>query len=332
MRLTLPLVALLLGLPAAATAADVAVTKTADAVEFKIGDELVTRYHVGPSVAKPYCWPLFAPGKVPVTRSWPMEKSPNDASTDHVHQKSLWFCHGDVIPEGVELKTKPKGIEGADFWAELPGHGRIVCTKVGEPVVTKDGGSVTTVNEWVSPDGVKVLDETRTLSLRLLPGGGRLLVFDIELVAPLPVTFGDTKEGAMGVRVNDSMRESLGKSPGKGVLTNAAGTKGEKAVWGYVSPWCDYSGPVGDATVGVAIFDGPANPYPAGWHSRGYGLMAANPFGRAKSGFPSQKGKTDLVKLAKGEHLKLRYGVYVHAGDVAEGKVAEAYEAFKGLK
>jgi hypothetical protein len=59
--------------------------------------------------------------------------------------------------------------------------------------------------------------------------------------------------------------------------------------------------------------------------------MAANPFGRDKSGFPAVKGKTDLVKLAKGEHLKLRYGILLHDGDVKEGKTAECYEAFVRL-
>jgi hypothetical protein len=56
--------------------------------------------------------------------------------------------------------------------------------------------------------------------------------------------------------------------------------------------------------------------------------MAANPFGREHAGFPDTKGKTDLVKIEKGGHLKLRYGIYVHDGDAAAGKVAEAYGAF----
>ena len=59
--------------------------------------------------------------------------------------------------------------------------------------------------------------------------------------------------------------------------------------------------------------------------------MAANPFGRDKSGFPAVKGKTDLVKLAKGEHLKLRYGILLHDGDAKEGKTAECYEQFVKL-
>ena len=60
--------------------------------------------------------------------------------------------------------------------------------------------------------------------------------------------------------------------------------------------------------------------------------MAANPFGRARSGFPAMKGKTDLVKLAKGDHLKLRYGMLLHPGDAKEGQVAEYFQRFVKLK
>jgi hypothetical protein len=56
--------------------------------------------------------------------------------------------------------------------------------------------------------------------------------------------------------------------------------------------------------------------------------MAANPFGREKSGYPSQKGKTDLVTLKKGDHLKLQYAIYTHTGDAKSGGVAEAYKLF----
>ena len=67
--------------------------------------------------------------------------------------------------------------------------------------------------------------------------------------------------------------------------------------------------------VGITLFDDPGNSSPACWHSRGYGLMAANPFGRDKSGFPSQKGKTELERINRGDTLTLRYAVYAHSGD-----------------
>jgi hypothetical protein len=324
-------------LPPAAPAADgpgVTIAAKKDVIEFRVGKEVVTRYHIGEKVAKPYFWPLFAANGSAVTRAWPMEKAGPGDSTDHPHQKSAWFCHGDVIPEGIELKQKVKGVEGVDFWSEAPGHGRIVCAKVGEPKNGKDHASVVTKNEWRSADGVKILDETRVISLYVL-GDSRLYVLDIDLLASAaPITFGDTKEGSMGVRVNDEIREAppKGAKGGHGFPTNADGKSGEKAIWGERSKWCDYSGTIDGKVAGIAIFDDPSNKYPAAWHTRGYGLMAANPFGRDKSGFPATKGQSDLVKLAKGEHLKLRYGILVHDGDVKDGKVAEAFEKFVKLK
>jgi hypothetical protein len=146
------------------------------------------------------------------------------------------------------------------------------------------------------------------------------------------VTFGDTKEGAFGVRVSDQLRVGDKKSGNpQSKITIASGAQGEKDCWGHRSPWCDYSGVIDGKTVGIAIFDDPSNP-PACWHVRNYGLMAANPFGRSKSGFPEMKDRNDLMRLGKDEHLKLRYGIYVHGGDVKEGKVAEGYERYLKLR
>jgi hypothetical protein len=305
-------------------------------VDFLVGKDLVTRYHTAATVAKPYFWPVNAPGGIPLTRAWPMEKAQPGGSTDHVHQKSAWFCHGDVIPEGIELKQLIKNVEGVDFWSETPGHGVIACVETGEPKLEKGHGQITTRNEWRTQDGVKVMDETRTIHLHDL-GGTRLLVLDIDLHASVcPITFGDTKEGSMGIRINDAIREEVGegkkKMKGPGKIENAEGKVGEKDDWGQQSAWCDYSGPIDGKPVGLAILADPANPYPSCWHSRGYGLMAANPFGRAKSGFPAVAGKKELVKLAKGEHLKLRYGLLLHHGDAREGKVADYYQQFVKLK
>jgi hypothetical protein len=299
-------------------------------VDFRVGNELVGRYHYknGWSRAKPILWPVNAPGGVPLTRAWPMEAAAPGGSADHPHQKSAWFCHGDVIPEGIELKDRPRGIDGVDFWSEGKGHGLIVCTHVGKPRQGQDHAGVVTKNEWRTADGQKILDETRAITLYDL-GKARLFVFDIDLAASAcPITFGDTKEGAMGVRVNDAIREQ----GGNGTLENAEGKKGERQVWGRQSAWCDYSGTVEGKAVGITLLDDPKNASPACWHARGYGLMAANPFGRARSLFPAVKGRTDLVRLAKGEHLRLRYGILLHSGDATAGNVAELYQRFVRLR
>jgi hypothetical protein len=304
-------------------------------VHIKINDKLITTYHIGEDVAKPYFWPLNAPGDIPVTRGWPMLKGLPNETTDHVHQKSAWFCHGDVIPEGIEVKTKSadKNVKGVDFWSETKGHGKIVCNsfdKISAPIGDKPplGVRVTFNNEWRTADDVKILDEQRAITVRDL-GDARLIILDIDLHASVcPITFGDTKEGSMGVRINDEFKLTAPKSDG--VVTTSDGAiakapaKDNLPMWGKHADWHDYSGSVDGKMVGIAIFDHPGNSVRAAWHTRAYGLMAANPFGR--SSFPGLKG--ELVKLAKGEHLKLHYALLIHKGDATEAKVAERYAAF----
>jgi len=328
----LPALAVLL-LPGAAFAADVTVVKGKDTVDFKLGQQTIAKYQYAGTVqvekgegtkplAKPFLWPVLAPNGMPVTRAWPMDRTGPD-KTDHFHQKSVWFCHGDVIPEGIDLKGK----HAVDFWSETAGHGRIVCTEL-----TAESNGVTSRNEWQTADGVKILDEDRRVTC-LASETGRLFVFECKLTASAcNITFGDTKEGSFGVRVNDAMRTEIATG---GAVTSSDGStatapiKDNLPMWGKFADWHDYSGTVGGKTGGIAIFDHPKNPSRAAWHTRGYGLMAANPFGRAKSGFPALKGNTDLVTIEKGKSLTFKYAVYVHDGDAGAGKVAEMYEVFK---
>ncbi|GIW82050.1 MAG: hypothetical protein KatS3mg105_3857 [Gemmatales bacterium] len=303
---------LLLALPVEAQQVSIEVKK--ESVDFLIDGKLAARYNKGPNVAKPYFWPVYAPNGEPITRGWPMIQPEDGGSTDHIHQKSLWFCHGEVIYGGKKV----------DFWSEHKGHGKIVCTKVAEPVSDKNHAYVATQNEWRTSDGKKILDETRTIHLFAF-GKHRLLVFDIDLYAnDGDITFGDTKEGSFGVRVNDRIREVKG-----GKIENALGKTTAKACWGRKADWCDYSGRLGDDTVGVAIFDHPKNPARACFHVRNYGLMAANPFGR--KAFPDTNKDTKLVMLPNGKHLRFRYGVLIHPGDAKEGKVAAFYKKFLDL-
>jgi hypothetical protein len=322
--------AFLVSVPAikAQGAKKVQIKTTKDGSDFLIGDELVARYHgfLYQGLAKPIFWPVNAPGGIPLTRNYP---PPEGQAKDHPHQKSAWFCHGDVIPEGIELKKKIKGVVGVDFWSEAEGHGKIVVTGMGEVTIPEARTAyIDNRNEWQTADGVKIMDEKRKIQLHDL-GKSRLIVVNIDLHASVcPITFGDTKEGSFGIRINDV----INAAKGKGKIQNADGKIGEKECWGQRSAWCDYSGPIDGKLVGLALFDDPKN-LPACWHVRGYGLMAANPFGRDKHAkFPGVKGNNDLVRLKKGEHLQLRYGMLLHEGDAVSGEVAAAYQRFVALR
>jgi hypothetical protein len=291
----------------------------------QLGGAEVAMYFTDPSWAKPFLWPLIAPNGLRLTRAWPIEPTPL-VSRDHVHQKSAWFTHGEVTLEspGGE-RSKP-----VDVWAEMPGHGKIVLINADLPA---KGRPLVATYQWQGPNGQKMLAESRTVSLYDV-APGRLIVIDIDLQAAFgPVVFGDTKEGSFGVRIHDQLRVGeKGKINPKSRITNAEGKEGEKACWGYPSNWCDCSGEIDGQAAGIAVFDDPTNKPRSCWHVRDYGLMAANPFGRQKSGFPAMHGRTDVVRLGKDEHLKLRYGIYLHDGDRAAGKVAEAFARFAKLK
>jgi len=277
----------------------------------EIGREgaLFTRLVAGPSDRKPYLYPILLDG-LHMTRRYPMEDSPGE-DKDHVHQRSFWFTHGVV--------------EGVDFWAEGPKSGTIRRTKV----LAAEGGDVfariATANEWLAPGGKKLLDDEREHIFYDLDPAGRMIDFTVKLTATDgPVTFGDTKEGTFGIRLAESMKEKRG-----GRIESSRGQVGMKNAWGKPAEWIDYTGKVGDRTVGVAIFDHPASfRHPTTWHVRDYGLFAANPFGLRD--FTGDRSKDGSHRLAKGESMTFRYRVLLHPGSTAEAQVAAAYRAFAG--
>jgi hypothetical protein len=84
-------------------------------------------------------------------------------------------------------------------------------------------------------------------------------------------------------------------------------------------------------TAGVAIFDHPANPgAPTYWHSRAYGLHAANPFGVRD--FTGDKSKDGSMTVKAGQTLRFRYRVVIHAGDAQAAHIADLYDRYQSQK
>ena len=263
------------------------------------------RFDTGP---KPILWPLIGPTGAPYTRSFPMASVPGE-DVDHPHQRSFWFTYGQV--------------NGVDFWAEQEGHGSIRERNPRNPYAGHLVGFVETPNDWLAPDGKRLLSDSRKL-LVYATETARILDYDVTLTATDgPVTFGDTKEGMFGVRVATSMDVKKGQPGGR--IVNAEGLL-DGATWGKRSAWVDYSGPVDGRTVGIAILDHPENfGHPTPWHVREYGLFAANPFGRHEFGLST---KPEPTVLDAGKSLRFRYRVILHAGDATAFPVGRAYEAF----
>lgn len=289
-------------------AAQVQFTQAKDRISVSIEGKPFTEFFFGADVNKPYLHPLRTASGTVVTRLYPMQDVPGE-SKDHPHHRGLWFTHGDV--------------NGFDFWAnedsqKSPKKGKVVLKKIHSVKGGKDRGTIAATFNWVDGDGRTILTEDRTMVFYADPKN-RPMDFDIKLTALEPVKFGDTKEGTFAIRLAQELEE---KHTGK--MVSADGKETEKNVWGTMSPWVDYAGERNGEKLGIAIFDHPSNPrHPTYWHSRAYGLFAANIFGHHD--FLRDKAKDGSLSLKAGETLRFRYRVLIHPGDAASGSIRERY-------
>lgn len=289
----------------------VQIKQLSDRLRIEIDGHLFTEYRFK-DVPRPYYYPLIGPGDLPMTRNWPMNDAPGEQH-DHPHHRSLWFAHGNV--------------NGHDFWSEQKGFGKIVHDGFAETISGRKEGVIKSRDKWVTEDGVVVCTDERTLRIyEPISPAERLFDFEVTLHASNgDLTFGDTKEGTMAVRLAATMR--LKGKVGQGHIVNSEGVRDDET-WGKRADWCDYYGPVQGQTVGIAIFDNPHNPrHPTWWHVRDYGLFAANPFGRHDFEKLPNKLAGNLT-IPAGQSVTFRYRFYLHQGTEQEAKVAEKYKEY----
>ena len=295
--------------PSASDDGGVRLAESPNGLDVLFGGKPFTSYNLGGGGARrPYLHPVVGPGGETLTRSFPMVAGVPGETDDHPHHKGIWLAHGDV--------------NAVDNWSEIDPTGftlhRAFRTLVDGPVY----GRAVAEADWVRPDRRTVLlRETRDMTFYDL-GDARAIDLHVSLSAAEDVLFGDTKEAAMvAVRVASTMDEVRG-----GRVENADGAVGEAEVFGRRSPWCDYSGPVGGRTLGVALFDHDGNfRHPTNWHARDYGLLGANPFGLSVYEGPTHNGEH---LLPAGETLQFRHRVYVHYGNASEALIADRYRDY----
>ena len=266
--------------------------------------------------SRPVLFPIIGPHGLGMTRSFPIKIGVPGESHDHPHQKPMFFAYG--------------WVNGVNFFAESPNSGKTVHDKLLKVESGSGRGQIQTTNNWVAPDGKIVCTDTRTLSFQAVPGG-RAIDWEITIHASHgDVTFRDDKHGIMAIRMHPNLR--LDNDPKRGVTTangqavNSEGVGG-KAVFGKRAKWIDYWGKIDDKTVGIAIFDHPANPrYPTWWMARGYGYVAADPFGaHAIGGEPPGTGD---MTIKAGKEITLRYRFVFHEGDPKQAQIEEQYRRY----
>ncbi len=260
---------------------------------------------------RPFVHPLYAAGGMPVTRSWPMAVAPGEAQ-DHPHHQSFWFAHGDV--------------NGFNFWHHSGRDERIELDGEVALLERPCGAKICARYRWLAEEQRLVCTEERWLTFHHYEEGRYVDVETTLTPAGEPLVLGDTKEGILALRLHPALR--LEGEVAAGSIVNSEGVR-DGECWGKRAAWVEYSGPIDGREVGVAIFDHPSNVrHPTWWHARGYGLVAANPFGIGA--FEGQPQGTGDLTVEVGESITFRYRILIHTGEWTPARVQAAYEHYTG--
>ncbi|NDD63322.1 MAG: hypothetical protein EBZ36_04995 [Acidobacteria bacterium] len=300
-----------------------------------VDQQLFTSYCYWDSQKKPILYPLQTAKGTVVTRSYPVAKVAGER-TDHPHHVSAWFNYGNI--------------NGVDFWNNSGGKGAEKMGTIRHQAVRairqgKAKAELDVSMDWIMPDGTKVLQQDETIIFRAA-NGERVIDRIITLTAQgQRVVFGDSKEGALGIRVARQLEEPstqplvftdeqgnptrvavLDNAGVDGIYLSSEGMVGEKNSWGKKAKWMTLSGRVRDEDVVIGIFDHPKNPlYPTYWHNRGYGLFAANPFGAKEF---TRGEKVLNYTLEPGQKTTMRFRILIHSGKMTSQEAENAHLRF----
>jgi len=307
-------------------------------VDVTVNGQPFTSYVWPERLAKPVLYPIRTARGALVTRGFPLDPRPGER-VDHPHQVGFWLNFGDV--------------NGVDFWGNSEAIAPAERAKMGtirhrEIVAARGGagrGELEVRMDWILPGaGASLEEQTRFVFRADATSRG------IDRLATLTakggtVTFRDTKEGMLGLRVGRALEQPADRpevftdASGKptavpvldnagvtGLYTSSEGLKGD-AVWGTRARWMALCGRVDGEDVVLLMLDHPRNPgYPTYWHARGYGLFAANPFG--PKAFSNGKEAERPYSLEAGASTTFRHRLLILPGPFSAEKAEAAWKEF----
>ncbi|MDR0698372.1 MAG: PmoA family protein [Tannerella sp.] len=208
-------------------------------------------------------------------------------------------------------------VNGGNYWQEGLERGRIVS--LGARIIEAKGERVVIEDEciWKRPDADAPILDRRKITVTAPSEKIFQLDFDIEMEMLMDVTIEKTNHSLFSVRMDPDLSVEQG-----GTMVNAEGREGEKATFGESSTWIDCYGARLSGVEGIAVMQHPSNKwYPSPWFTRDYGFISPTPMYWPEDGHTTQ--------LKKGEIVKLRYRILVHAGSTKEAGIADAFEKYR---
>ncbi len=285
--------------------------KAEDKIDCLIDGRHFTSYRYGDGLGKPILFPLNSPSGAMINRGWPLLQIEGE-NTEHPHHKGLWFAYRDV--------------NGDDFWLDPASPAHIKHAEVTEMTGGTGKGTLATVSHWLDKNGKTLLKENRKMVFY-----GReneyAIDFDIDLTAQdTKVVFGDHKDGLFAFQAAGWLSET-----GTGRFLNSNGDEGEKNTWGKRAQWVRLQGRKDGKTIGIAILNHPSSVnYPAYWHTRGYGLITANPLGQLI--FQQNTGQLNPqpfnLTLQPNESAHFGFRVLIYEGNKTGEQLQQQFEKY----
>jgi hypothetical protein len=240
-----------------------------------------------------YIHPLFAPDGRALTDDFP---------ADHLHHHGVFWTWPVVRTRGVDTQSWMPAVPSL-----RPHLVRWLKKDVG------GGSAVLAVeNAWLLDEKETVAKETVTIRIHPADGPGRAVDIEVILEAvggPLELAgTPEEKKGYGGLCLRGApLFKGAAMTTDKGPL--------KEDVTNTVFRWADLS----TAELGVAVFVHAGHPdYPIPWLVRNSYAGVINP------SWPGLR----RVGLDAGAPVALRYRLYIHRGDVASGRVREAFEHY----
>jgi hypothetical protein len=290
-------------------------------IQVLVNKKPFTDFFYSDTFPKPVLYPIYAADGQIITRGFPLQPRAYEP-TDHPHHVGLWFNY--------------ENVNGLDFWNNsyaIPAekknmYGSIRTDSVFE-TTNGEHGILTYDANWQDQKGNILLKEV-TKYIFMANSDMRIIDRQTKLTAQQDVSFPDTKDGMIGLRVAHELelpsKEERSFTDNKGNITKvkanndslvtgnyitSEGKTGDDA-WSTRGRWCMLYGKKGNDTISIVIIDHPGNVgYPTYWHARGYGLFAANPLGEKVF----SNGKEELnFKLAKGQSAIFRFRIVINSG------------------
>ena len=260
--------------------------KTTAGLDICYGEKVIAEFsHTQTPQGRPFICNIHTLDGIKVTRNYPITDKDQD---DHPHHQGLFHTFSQL--------------NGIDFW-HMKGMAKhrlyTVPPKGGNPA------SFSAESVYLDRDGeTPLLKETMSYGFHITSEGLLITINAIIEAEAEKVIIGSKEEGGIAIRVASDLRVQKG-----GKMIDNKGRKGGKAIWGKAARWVDNSGKKKGRWVGATLFASHSDLGVFHWHSRDYGLIAANPFG------PLNKAPDKILK--KGEKLSFNYGLMVHSHEQA---------------